>query len=707
MTRYQCLLIAIAITAATTARADIVFSDGFTYPDGNLVGTTGSPWSTVTGTGAAVVNNGQLELSRSREEDVSVSLPGGPYLSTGPTQTIFASFTVLFSALPSNLGSYFAILNTSGARCRVWAATTNAADGTFRLGVGNSTSANANSGQIPTDLSLDTSYKVVVRYDLQTGVSTIWLNPTSESDSSVDATDSTSATTISTFAFRQTGGIGVMLIDDLIVGTAFADVVGGDLPPTISAIASQSIPANANTGALSFAVGDDKTLPADLVVTGSSDNQTLVPDANIVFGGSGASRTVTVTPAADQQGQVNISVDVNDGTSSSTMTFQLKVGAPSIEAIANQITPQDTVLGPVPFATADAEGDSLTLSATSSNQLLIPDGNISFAGSGNSRSLTAVPATGQTGVTTITLTADDGNQTTSTSFSVTVHPVLGLLVSDDFNRADGYLVDEVTWHSHSGLYGETQIIGNRMALSQDQSEDVNHWLDSAGTIFPADGGYVFYAGFVVNFSELPAGTGTYFAHFKDDAISYAARVFATTNNAATGSFRLGITSNDGDVTHAVLVPLALTLNTDYLVVIRLNAGTGESRLWVNPTAEDSGYVDATGLLTGTAVQSFAFRQTGPPTTTAGIGVLTVDDLKVGTAFTDVATNLPTPIHFTVSNQNIRLSWPSGQGFTLQRTSELAPGASATWSAVPFVTEGADDVSNFDISSGNGFFRLVK
>ncbi|MBI1177908.1 hypothetical protein GC207_10780 [bacterium] len=706
MTRFQSLLIALSIFAINTVRADIVFSDGFTYPDGNLVGVTGSPWSAHSGAGSGPVQvvNGEIEISRSQAEDVDAVLPSGPYSTSGPATALYCSFKVMFTDLPSAGGGYFAHLNNSSSHCRIWSTTTGAADGSFRLGIGNGSNDSATSGQLPTDLSLNTEYTIVVRYDLATAASTLWVNPSAETDAGVTGSDSTTPASISTFAFRQASGIGIMLIDDLIVGTAFADVVGGDLPPTISAIAGQSIPANTNTGALSFAVGDDKTLPADLVVTGSSDNQTLVPDANIVFGGSGATRTVTVTPAADQQGQANISVDVNDGSSSSTITFLLKVGAPSVEAIANQITPEDTVLGPVPFTTTDAEGDALTLSATSSNQLLIPDGNISFAGSGNSRSLTAVPATGQTGVTTITITTDDGHQTTATSFSVTVHPVLGLLVSDDFNRPDGYLVDEVMWHSHSGFYGETQIVGNRMALSQDQSEDVNHWLDSAGTIFPAEGGYLFYASFVANFSELPAGTGTYFAHFKDDTISYAARVFATTNNAAADSFRLGITSNDGDVTHAVLIPQDLTLNTGYLVVVRLNAGTGESRLWVNPTAEDSGYVDANGPFVGTAVQSFAFRQNGPSN---GMGVLAIDDLKVGTAFTDVATNLPTPIHFTVSNQNIRLTWPSGQGFTLQRTSELTPGTPATWSTVPFVTEGADDVSNFDVSSGNGFFRLVK
>ena len=36
-------------------------------------------------------------------------------------------------------------------------------------------------------------------------------------------------------------------------------------------------------------------------MSGSSSNTTLVPNGNIVFGGSGANRTVTVTPAAESE----------------------------------------------------------------------------------------------------------------------------------------------------------------------------------------------------------------------------------------------------------------------------------------------------------------------------------------------------------------------------------------------------------------------
>jgi hypothetical protein len=84
--------------------------------------------------------------------------------------------------------------------------------------------------------------------------------------------------------------------------------------PTISPIANQTIGVNGSTGALSFTIGDTETLPANLVVSGSSSNTTLVPHANIAFGGSGDARTVTVTPAPNEAGTTTITVTVRDRT---------------------------------------------------------------------------------------------------------------------------------------------------------------------------------------------------------------------------------------------------------------------------------------------------------------------------------------------------------------------------------------------------------
>jgi FtsP/CotA-like multicopper oxidase with cupredoxin domain len=106
--------------------------------------------------------------------------------------------------------------------------------------------------------------------------------------------------------------------------------------PTITAISAQSTNQNTATSAIPFTVGDAETAVASLTLSGSSSNTTLVPNTNIVFGGSGASRTVTVSPATNQTGSATITVGVNDGLATTTTTFTLTVTA-STPTITNVI----------------------------------------------------------------------------------------------------------------------------------------------------------------------------------------------------------------------------------------------------------------------------------------------------------------------------------------------------------------------------------
>ena len=70
-----------------------------------------------------------------------------------------------------------------------------------------------------------------------------------------------------------------------------------------------------------------------------------MPDANIVLGGSGASRTVTVTPASNQSGSATITLTVSDGTASSTDTFVLTVNdVPTVSAV-DSVAPVITLTG--------------------------------------------------------------------------------------------------------------------------------------------------------------------------------------------------------------------------------------------------------------------------------------------------------------------------------------------------------------------------
>jgi len=199
--------------------------------------------------------------------------------------------------------------------------------------------------------------------------------------------------------------------------------------PTISTIANQTTNEDTATGAVAFTVGDQETPVASLTVTASSSNTTLVPNGNIVFGGSGANRTVTVTPAANQSGNATITVSVNDGTASTNTTFTVGVTAvndlPAISAIANQTTNEDTATGAVAFTVGDEETPvaSLTVTASSSNTTLVPNGNIVFGGSGANRTVTVTPAANQSGNATITMSVNDGTASTNTTFTVSVTSV--------------------------------------------------------------------------------------------------------------------------------------------------------------------------------------------------------------------------------------------------------------------------------------------
>lgn len=103
-------------------------------------------------------------------------------------------------------------------------------------------------------------------------------------------------------------------------------ITGINDPPTISDITDKSTSEDI-TLTIPFTVGDIDTPVGNLTVSGSSSNQLLVPDVNIVFGGSGASRTLTITPVTNQTGTATITVTVSDGSLSSYDTFVMTVTA--------------------------------------------------------------------------------------------------------------------------------------------------------------------------------------------------------------------------------------------------------------------------------------------------------------------------------------------------------------------------------------------
>jgi hypothetical protein len=698
--------------------ASVIFSDGFSYPDGGIITNSSGIWSPNTGTpNSMLVSNGVLLVSTSRSEDIVSVLTGGPYKTNESVAALFTCFKLTFTGLPGVPGTYLHHLSGEQLtlhRGRLWASRTNlttgavAADGNFYLGIGNITpsttvSVGPANGQIQTELTTNVTYTVVTRLEIASGRATLWVDPTSESDPSVtadDYVDPTNIVNIKYVAFRQASGEGTMAIDDLKVGTAFSDVAGANTAPTISAIPTQSSPASGVVGPLGFTVDDAETAAAALEVTGTSSNPQLIQDQGIMLGGSGANRTVTLTPIAGQQGQAVITLNVSDGVNTSFTTFLAKIGAPTISSIPPQIALTNTTVPTLAFTVNDPEGDALTLRATSSNSRVLPADGIVFGGAGPDRTVTLNPVAGEVGVSTITVAVDDGFNTNSSVFTLTMKPAFGLLFKEDFaytefvpNEGNAlYLATGSPWTSVSGTYFQVQVTNGLGYLSYTNSEDVGAAL--TGAPYFSSNAVVFYVGCTVNCSVLPSRNGNYFLHLKQsdtDTLSFRAKIFASTANAGDGMFRFGVANVANS---PVSFPMDLNLDTTYAVVMRYNSGTGDTVLWVNPISEASAFAAAADTPSTGTVGGVGLRED------TGIGNIAIGSLKIGTSFSDVfipTTPAAEPLQFTFADGQLILTW-TNPAFSLEESTSAEDGFKKV--------EGAKSPYPTSAANGTKFYRLV-
>lgn len=97
--------------------------------------------------------------------------------------------------------------------------------------------------------------------------------------------------------------------------------------PSLTRILSQTTSEDVPTDAIPFTLSDIDTAVDDLTISVTSSDQDLIPDGNITISGTGANRTVVVTPAANQHGVAQIVLTISDGSLSSARSFQVTVDA--------------------------------------------------------------------------------------------------------------------------------------------------------------------------------------------------------------------------------------------------------------------------------------------------------------------------------------------------------------------------------------------
>jgi hypothetical protein len=127
--------------------------------------------------------------------------------------------------------------------------------------------------------------------------------------------------------------------------------VSSNKNPTITAIPNQSTCPGSSVSNIEFTIDDAET-PADgLTLSATSSNSGLLPVSNIVFGGSGASRTISLMPVAGQSGTSNVKVEVSDALGGKVSTgFTLTVQ--DITAPAPTVLSGSVTLTPTPGSTS-------------------------------------------------------------------------------------------------------------------------------------------------------------------------------------------------------------------------------------------------------------------------------------------------------------------------------------------------------------------
>jgi hypothetical protein len=202
-------------------------------------------------------------------------------------------------------------------------------------------------------------------------------------------------------------------------------------------------------------LSDAESSASSLTMSGFATDTGLLPPTSFAFSGSGANRSVTITPAANQNGTTSVTLSVSDGEFKTTRTFSFTVvpvnDPPTLSAITGQTMMQDTSKS-ISFTIGDVDNavDSLTLTAISSNTLLLPNSSIILTGTGANRGLTLTPAAFQEGTVTITLSASDGSRVTTTNFLLTVTAPNTIVAA-----TAGQLNNPLTWGLAIPVAGDT------------------------------------------------------------------------------------------------------------------------------------------------------------------------------------------------------------------------------------------------------------
>ena len=202
-----------------------------------------------------------------------------------------------------------------------------------------------------------------------------------------------------------------------------------------------------------------------------------------------------------------------------------------------------------------------------------------------------------------------------------------VLLNESFSYADGPLVGQGGWTSHSGAGAKPiQVTSGRVRVEQSagSGEDDNVTFPVQATTATTRARFTLNVPSVAPGGGAPTfGAGDYFAHLRPATLvnNFRARVY-TIAPVAGGNYSLGLSTTSAGTSPIVPMTVDLNFNQDYSVVISYNAATGTSTMSVDGIAGQ--VVSASAAAVGEDISGFALRQSAVATT-----YQIVDDVVVG------------------------------------------------------------------------------
>lgn len=355
-------------------------------------------------------------------------------------------------------------------------------------------------------------------------------------------------------------------------------------------------------------------VPLQGVVVRASPTQSDTTDGDgyyAITGLTAGSYTLTATKTGASIQPNGFTNPVTVGPSQQNMNFSAPPGAPVFTSVMKAaLTDQGSTTGAIPLPLADADTDIalLTLSATSSDQGIIPDTNITFGTAGTVRTISVSAASTVSGAVDITITATDpqGN-TGSQVWPVTVNakPVLTLSTPTTTENTPvdidlrTFVSDELT-PDEKVFYDVDRVRNGRMTLLP----------DGYTARFTPNPNFNGSANFRLVVRDQSLGPGFRFLYDFEPPDSHEdAQTTDTSNFNRTGTLQ---SINGGTYGYDASVPGVLSPQSAQSLVLAQNGSSG-ARLRRTLTASDHNLNDADWTLSawvkrgGTDTEDFVFH----------------------------------------------------------------------------------------------------